>query len=255
MIESKSAADFICDKMREAELSFYTTSPWLIEKTNIKGFPVYSLEEHVPIDRMPTIGKLGYAIAEFLSDKISNEYLNFFFSGRPLLGIIQKTFFVLAYKAYLMKIWVEGRPDRCYDIIVGNPMLREVNSFDLFVGRFDTLFSAIALEAKNEGWNACELFNFSSREDGREHLDKMMAVGQSLEERFFSLVNMPLNSLRYKLMKKRSRTKGSHNNDRKGKGKAIILKDCELQEETTPLLKLYGFDIAFEDLSWLKKKN
>ena len=253
LVESESAAHFISEKTIGNDIIWYTTSPWLLEKLYIQGAPVNSLESNKSMDGMAKLGILGYVIAEILSSAVMDRFLAPSVGGRPLFGVIQKTFLVLAYKAYLIQEWLD-ETNNCINIIVGMPQLTDVDSFSVSVGRFDTIFMAVASEASKEGWDVCELIPFQSPEKGKDHIEKMLFVGQSLEERMFSLVNMPLSTMVYKFFKKLSVLKNTNFNLGEGKEKVIILRECELLEETVPFLSFTGMKLLFDDLFWLKRR-
>ncbi len=255
IVENEQAADFVLKEIGVVPISFYTTSPWLIEKKTIQGNPVCSLENDTSIQRMSKLGSLGYSIAESLSNQLEGDDSLGGIRGKPLFGSIQRTFFVLSYKADLMRLWVDDKPGKASDLVVGNPEPTEIHSFNPSVGRFDTLFAALALLAQQEGCRDLEVVHHIPMEDGREHVAKMESLGQSVQERLLSLLNMPLNVFRYKFMKRRlGHRRITPNPSSTVPGLALVLRDCELLEETVPFLRDSGWNVAFDDLAWLSKQ-
>lgn len=254
LVENESAFNFFSSTMQRENVIWYTTSPWLLDKLNARGEKVYSLEKGILFKEMWDIGILGYAIARAICDRM-NHVIDSIPSGIHLgevfEGIIQRTFFVMAYKAWLLNRWVtESNQGKRF--IVGKRSLKEIRSLDISPGRFDTLFMSIASEAVREGWQGCEIVPFNCPETGDEEMRKMRLVGQSLNERILLLLNMPLNTFLFKAMKKFPCLKCLLKKHKVKPLEAIILKECELLEESVPYLLRHGMQIAFGDLTCLK---
>ena len=151
IIENEAAYHFCRGgKYSTDDITWHTTSPWLLEKLPRLKEKVLSLEEDIPIR---SHWNLGYANIYFSDqlwrflDKLCAPLGQGILLGKAIRHRIQFTSFVLIYKAMLLHRWYRHNCDEGTLAVVGDLELSPINNFDLLVGRFDNLFVKIAAEA------------------------------------------------------------------------------------------------------------
>lgn len=254
LVEREDDIHFLHENVQNDNVEWFTTSPWIIEKMSLKGEKVHCLENYIQIDKLNKIRHLAYIVGQLVKnhiDNMSNLFPIKIKIGECLFENIQNTFFILCYKAWLLRRWINEDYGN-NKIILGSPKLTQVKFYDISIGRFDTLFAAIASEAKKNGWNGCEVICCESNKNGEENIRKMKLVGQSNKERLMSILNMPAHTISYKILKKLN-FKNICLRLKNNKTIFIILKECELLEETVPYLIALGYQIIFDKLNWLYK--
>lgn len=226
---------------RESRNVFFTTSPWLLERLPGEGNEVIPLEMYATQSRMDQIGRFCKEASLKIADLMDcgcSEFPHGIRAGHSLLVSIRKTLFVLFYKLYLLQTFLlNTKSSGCQGMIVGNDEISPVKGFFIDVGRFDTLFSALAksLELPTGVTLVKHL-----QEKGEQAAYKIDRLGKSVPERFLLLLNLNPSLALFKAWKSILRFRKLELPYKRKRVNILFYKSCELVEEAIPFLLLYA---------------
>ena len=243
IVENESAYRFLRHgRFAGKDVTWHTTSPWLLEKLPQLGEKVLSLEEQSRLEDRDRLcwASMDFAdtIADYL-DKICAPFADGLKVGQAMRREIQVNSYALLYKGMLFDMWQKDFRSSEGLAVVGNKDLIQLQAFSLMVGRFDTLFAAIAAGANIEGVE----FIHHAAGQGEEIIKKINREDIGATEKILYFLNTDLSAFLYFLwgaLRKRNIFKtnflkwGRSNNDQT----VYFLRRCELLYETfLPLLK------------------
>ena len=243
IIENEEAYHF-CRRGRFAkdEITWHTTSPWLLEKLSQLGEKVISLEEKSLLKDRSDLCFATMDIADNVAaylDTACQPFSQNILMGRVMRRELQVICYVLMYKGMLLTIWHEefGHDSRNKLKVVGNTQMTFLQTCSLSVGRFDTLFAVIAAAL---GKPDIEVIAHQAS-SGQDVLKKINKEEMSKTEKALHFLNTDLSTLLFYVwasLQKRKILKTNTLQLGKGDRTIFFLRRCELLYETfLPFLK------------------
>ncbi|MBN2125288.1 MAG: hypothetical protein JW821_13405 [Deltaproteobacteria bacterium] len=242
LVENHEAYQYIKGSGRAlSDRVWHTASPWLIEKLSMDEETVFSLESLITLAQMNRLGGFCLEASRRIRDHLDalcRDWPAGIPVGYALFPSVWRTLFVLMYKAFLVGRWInEVRERGHYGLIVGGEALSPVHGFHVNVGRFDTVYTALASR-----FALPETVEFIKRNKGGEDdkIRKMKLLGQSSQERIFSLLNLDLSLFLFKLWKILLHSREISLPFAQRSTKVLFYKSCELIDESFYHFLRYG---------------
>ena len=236
-------ADYALTKGRDHWKSnvIYTSSPWLIEKLESQRRPVVPIERFITQDEMRQIGRFSRKISKAIADSMDRSQWDIphhVAMGYALHVSIRKTLFVLLYKLHLLYRFLSLVEEAGEEgVIVGAGRLSPVKGFYADVGRFDTVFSALASEMTLPSTISCVQ---TKQAEYSGKMKKLQRLGQSRLERLLFLPNLNKNLVLLKLWKVAAKYREVTVPFRKNSVCIFYYKGCELIDEIVAPLFFYA---------------
>jgi hypothetical protein len=224
---------------KSGHVIWYTLSPGLLEWLSSRGEKVRSLEENVEQSRLNELGYLSFAFTEEATEHIDRvcRWSEDLHPGKALTKALQQFFFISAHRIYLLKEFF-GYVGKEKGVIAGSRALKPVRQFHIRVGRFDTLFFAIAGEGNLPDNIVLRETRAEQEEDFIQSIDDL---GRSRAEQIFRVINTNASVWSYKLWRHFINGKAIRIPIGTRKSNCVgILRPCELIEETLLPLLLKG---------------
>jgi len=243
VVESEAAYRQGRSFFQDKGVTWYTTSPWLLENLPKMGEKVISPESEIRAEDAHENGELAVLLTERITRYIDGRLTDLpsgIKAGDALAESLFRSFAGLYYKAWLLeKVLDQGKKSRGETYVIGDPIFQWPNEFDVFLPRKATLFAILA------GFSGCEnlhVIPFKEKDWERGARKKMQAVGTSAWEKTMNGMNTPLSTLLLKGWRKI----GGHRekrDDRPREKNVWILKENSLIEEASMPLRLRGLRV------------
>ena len=147
IIESYKSFEYANKKFPSKSISWHTSSPALFDQLKFKNETVLPIESNITFGEKSNILNLSIESANSISTYLNtlNDFDSKINIGRVIERNLQQITFILLLKFKILSNWHKNYNTKGNSLkIVGDTRIRELNGFNLSVGRFDDLYSAIA---------------------------------------------------------------------------------------------------------------
>lgn len=163
IIESEDALHHVRTRFPNDEITWHTTSPWLLEKLPSINEKVVSLEEGVEYETQQKLCEISLKFsdqfASFINQTCHADY-DEHLPGRALERAIHHMMYLLLYKSFLLNRWYEAYAEKHNQLkIVGDLSELKVTGFMFAVGLHDTIYAKLCDQANLP---EVEIIQFSS---------------------------------------------------------------------------------------------
>jgi len=243
VIESEAAYRHGRNLIQGKDVTWITTSPWLLEKLPEMGDKVLSPEAEVRPEEAHETGELAVLLTEGITKYIDERLTDLpsgLKAGDALAESLFRSYAGLYYKAWLLEqVLNQGKKSNAKTYVIGDPTFQWPNEFDVFLPRKATLFAVLA---GLSGCEALQVLPFKEENWEGSARKKMRAVGTSAWEKTMNGMNTPLTTLLLKGWRK-IKAQTEKIGDNAGEKDVWILKENSLIEEAGIPLRLRGLRV------------
>jgi hypothetical protein len=238
LVESVSAFREALHEFPQKEVTWYTSTPMVVETLSSEGHDVRWLEDFLAEGVPDRIGYTAFdvvhAMVHYVDELGRKKGIPdaHRFAALPLQRLIA----CLLYKQSVLNAWIRVTgPSR---IVVGDPLLSPPAGGNPGIDRFDTLFAVLASRGHSDAVRILEVEQ-GKRVGLYKDIDRMPPM-----DRLLSSVDLSPHQLLYRFLRYGAGTKGIPG--KRGTPRVRILRDNELIRESLPHLLRQSAAVCFE---------